>query len=148
MFILSAFRRFGRCRRGGPAVEGALAVGASTVVLLGVLDVGMALLAAQGVQRSADAAAAALSVGASEVVALAQAVAAAPGFMRPCVSVSAQGWSSVVAADFGSAGVPIGPGTRVARIDVACAWGWLTPGVRLVAGPSATFRATAGAVLP
>jgi hypothetical protein len=118
------------------------------VMLLGVLDIGMSLLAAQGVQRSADAAASALASGAAESGARAQAVAAAPGFMRGCIEVSMRGWSTVAAADFGGPGAPVGPGTRVARLDVACAWGWLTPGVRLVAGPTAVFRATAGAALP
>lgn len=148
MPVPSLFRRLSRRRRGGPAVEGALAAGASTLVLLGVLDVGMAILAAQGVQRSADAAASALASGAPEAVARAQAVAAAPGFMRGCIGVSARGWASVAAADFGEPGGPVGAGTRVARLDVSCAWGWLTPGVRVVAGPSATFRAVAGAALP
>lgn len=140
--------RLMRRRRGSSAVEGALAVGASAVVLLGVLDVGMALLAAQGIQRVADAGAAALASGASEPVASAQAVAAAPGFMRGCVGVSVRGWTTVAAADFGDPGAPMGPGTRVVRLDAACAWGWLTPGVRLVAGPTATFRSVAGAALP
>jgi hypothetical protein len=118
------------------------------VVLLGILDVGMALLTSQGVQRSADAAASALASGAAESGARAQAVAAAPGFMRGCIEVSMRGWPTVEAADFGGLGDPVGPGTRVARLDVTCTWGWLTPGVRLTAGPTAVFRATAGAAMP
>lgn len=137
-----------RRRRGGPLVEGSLAVGASAVVLLGVLDVGMALLAAQGVQRAADAGVAALASGASESVARAQAVAAAPGFMRGCMSISIRGWPTVTEADFGDPGAPMGAGTRVVRLDATCAWGWLTPGVRLVAGPTATFRSVGGAARP
>lgn len=147
MVGLSLFRLLRR-RRGGPAIEGSLAVGISAVVLLGVLDMGMAFLAAQGVQRAADAAAAALASGASESVARAQAVAATPGFMRGCVSVLVRGWPTVGEADFEAPGAPMGPGTRVVRLDATCAWGWLTPGVRLVAGPTATFRSVAGAALP
>jgi hypothetical protein len=129
-------------------MEGALAAGVSIVMLLGVLDVGMALLAAQGVQRSADAAASAMASGATESEARARAVAAAPGFMRGCIEVSMQGWPTVTEADFGGPGAPVGSGTRVVRLDVACDWGWLTPGVRMVVGPTAVFRATAGAALP
>ena len=147
MPVLSLFRCLKR-RRGGPAVEGAMAVAASALLILGVLDVGTALFVAQSVQRSADAAAAAFASGAPEATARAQAIAAAPGFIQGCIGVSVRGWATVVAADFGGPGGPVDVGTRVVRIDVSCAWGWLTPGVRVLAGPSATFRAVSGAALP
>lgn len=137
-----------RRRHGGSVVEGSLAIGVFVTLLLGVLDIGMALLAAQGVHRAADAGAAALASGASESVARTKAVAAIPGFLQGCVGISIRGWPTVAAAHFEDPGASMGAGTRVVRLDVTCTWGWLTPGVRLVAGPTATFRSVAGAVLP
>ena len=144
-----ALRRFLAREGGSVAVESAIILGAFMLIVFGTVDLMLAFFVSASLENAADAAGNALSLTRDPVSAQIAAQNTLVGFAQKCLDpVDIITWNELSGADFlaGQGGAPtvdgiIAPQAVVARIELRCTWGFLTPVMAQAVGADVALSA-------
>ncbi len=138
---------FWKKQSGGPALESVLVLGLVVLSIASVIDVSLGFVSANSLHHAAMQAGEQFSRSRSVIEAKRAANEALPAFLRRCLNVEIFGKDQQQAfyVQNASWGSPLDSGTTYAnlvlgKVQVKCAWTWLTPGMRVWSQNFAEFQ--------
>lgn len=140
-------------RRGGEILEGVVAGCVAMLLILGILDIGIAYTLTVNIDNATARAGQVMQATHDTNSAIQAGQTAMVPFATSCLSMQAWSWPKISGTNIGQlqTGTPfVGTapaGTEMVALRASCTWGWLTPVMRIIAGPSVTFTRVTGVPL-